>query len=283
MNVLYNRSIDDVIVLGSGQSISKLTSEEIDYINRCKTVIALNKFMAFYKVSGIIPTHIFFLDKHDNSLIILEHILNVCNNDKLKNLTFVLHRDIEYLTYTSYRGLFKVWIKHNLKIIKHILKNKEADSILKGIAGKFTKFRIPPSSSISFFTTHRWLEGGIWARDTSMKLYHYRGSLTSILNYVTLIKPKKDVYLVGNDFNSNKYFFQKELDSLKIDSKDWTTPIVEKHKKHFSVIGYEGKTIYDKLPFIIDRMIESQNHLYCTNPESLLVIEGNLVYKGLPI
>lgn len=39
MYVTENRDIDDVIILGSGESILDLTDDEISYINRCKTVI----------------------------------------------------------------------------------------------------------------------------------------------------------------------------------------------------------------------------------------------------
>ena len=53
MNVLSNRNIDKTVVLGCGKSILSLTQNEIDLVNHCKVVIAMNKYMAFYKKIGI--------------------------------------------------------------------------------------------------------------------------------------------------------------------------------------------------------------------------------------
>ncbi len=283
MDVLSNRHIDDVIILGSGLSISSLTPKEIEYINQCKTVIALNKFMAFYKLSGVLPTHVFFLDRHGNSLRFLKHILTVCRNDGLKNLTFIFHKKIEHLTYKKSTELVKVWFAHNLLNTKKLLKRKKSEPLFKCLIGLFPTFKLPVSSSVQHLSTYGWLDGGEWAKNTNTKLYHYRGSLTSVLNYVSVIKPDRDIYLAGNDFNSSIYFFQKELNLLSLNSNDWTTPIIKKHNKHFSAIKYEGKTIFDKLPFIIQKLQESGNSLYCINPESLLVTKGNIVFKCLPV
>ena len=53
------RNIDKVIVLGSGKSIMDLTQKEINYINNCKYVIAVNKFAAFYESENNPNTYIF--------------------------------------------------------------------------------------------------------------------------------------------------------------------------------------------------------------------------------
>ena len=65
-----SRVIEKVIILGSGESILELTPKDINYINSCKTVIAVNKFGLFYKKSGIIPTHFYFHDRFENNFLI---------------------------------------------------------------------------------------------------------------------------------------------------------------------------------------------------------------------
>ena len=46
---MEKRQRNYVIVLGCGESILNLTEEEKKFINSCKYVIGVNKFMAFYK------------------------------------------------------------------------------------------------------------------------------------------------------------------------------------------------------------------------------------------
>ncbi len=98
------RDVDKVIILGSGTSILCLTDEEKAYINKCKTVIAVNKYMAFYKMIGILPTHVYFVDRHENSLKFLQYIFHVCNDDNLKDLNFILHKRVKVRFYRNFIG-----------------------------------------------------------------------------------------------------------------------------------------------------------------------------------
>lgn len=282
MDVTLNRTIDDVIVLGSGKSISNLSNAEIDYINRCKTVIALNKFMIGYKMAGILPTHIFFLDCHENSLKILNYIFGICIRDNLDGLTFVVASQMSELTYKTWQEWLKWWFKKNLDNTKQLFKRQKVSTLLSDLLGSFTLYRVPQKSDFVFTSHNHWLLGGEWATDISMPLYHYRGSLTSVLNYASIISPGRDIYLVGNDFNSSEYFFQKELQKLPFQWEDSTAQIVREKNKHFSVIEYEGKTIFDKLPFIVQKLKDNGNDIFCVNPDSLLVTSGNIPYKELP-
>ncbi len=282
MDVTLNRTIDDVIILGSGKSISNLSKAEIDYINKCKTVIALNKFMIGYKLSGILPTHIFFLDCHENSLKILDYVFRICIRDNLEGLTFVVASQISDLTYRNRREWFQRWVQKNLDNTRRLLERQKVSTLLSDLLGKFTLYRIPKKSDFVFTSHNHWLVGGEWATDISMPLYHYRGSLTSVLNYAALISPGNDVYLVGNDFNSSEYFFQKEMAKLPFQWEDATAQIVREKNRHFSVIEYEGKTIFDRLPFIVQKLKDNGNNIFCVNPDSLMVTIGKIPYKELP-
>ena len=94
----------DVIVLGSGCSILDLSPPEIDYINNCEVIIAINKFMAFYQKSKILPTHVYFVDAYDKSTVrFLQYIFDVCRNNKLENLTFILNQKVMGFPLTGQR------------------------------------------------------------------------------------------------------------------------------------------------------------------------------------
>jgi hypothetical protein len=245
-------------------------------------VIALNKFMAFYRQSGILPTHVFFLDFHDNSLNILDYIFNQCIKDNLEHLTFIVHKKIKHLTFKNKTQWYLIWLRRNTTNFKKIILGEQPNNSSSDFLGKFKVYRIPKKADFLFTVYNNWLEGGEWSNDVSQSLYHYRGSLTSVLNYVAIIKPKCDIYLVGNDFNSKDYFFQNELKDLQVNTDDWTTPIINEHNRHFSAIEYEGKTIFDCLPFIKSQLQKSKCPLYCTNQDSLLVTKGDILYKKLP-
>ncbi|HLT42694.1 MAG TPA: hypothetical protein VKZ95_08325, partial [Sphingobacteriaceae bacterium] len=80
-----------VVILGSGLSINNLTEEQKQHINQCEVRIAINKFAAFYKIAGIVPTHVYFLDSFSKASInFLRYIFDVIRKDKLKNITFLL-------------------------------------------------------------------------------------------------------------------------------------------------------------------------------------------------
>ena len=114
MNVRENRNIDKTVVLGCGRSILDLTKEEIDFVNHCNVVIAMNKYMAFYKRIGIIPTHVYFVDDHENSRRFLEYIFNVCKEDGLEGLTFIVNKSLKTVLYTSFLIKVCLIVKNSL-------------------------------------------------------------------------------------------------------------------------------------------------------------------------
>lgn len=274
------RDIDDIIVLGSGLSISNLKEEQVNYINRCKIVIAMNKFMAFYKESKILPTHIYFVDRHENSLNFLKYIFQVCRKDNLSDLTFILHKDLKYRVYSNQLKRlvnFAYYFAYNIKLL---LKKPEKKNFKQIFKPSFY-FKINKNNRYYFITISKWLEGGDWSNSLNKKLFHYRGSLTTVLNYVSICFPKRKVILVGNDFNASEYFFQKELDALDFKWQDFTTSIVKESGVHFSFLNFEGTKMTDCFPFIIQNLEKSENQLICINKDSLLVTEANVKYAPL--
>ena len=280
-NVLKNRDINRVIVLGSGMSILDLTKEEKEHINRCKYVIAFNKFMAFYKKAGVLPTHIYFHDNHDASINFFKYILEVCKKDKLKNITFFVNNEYAAACTLYNSFLIKLYI-YKLKVLRKIFKIN-LGQIKNNYIELYNERKImyfPKGSSLYSFNISDWLKGGDWAKSMQETIFHYRGSLTSVLNIVTILFPDTDVFLVGTDFNNSQYFFEEEINKLKFSWKDWTYDLVIKNGKHFSFQDYQGTTMNDCLLFIIESMGKTNNSLFCVNPNSLLTQSG-IKYKSL--
>lgn len=254
---------NEVIILGSGMSILDLSETEIDYINQCPVVIAVNKFMAFYKKANIVPTHVYYVDAYQASVILfLKYIFDVCRKDKLENLTFILGKHL------NHKRVFSNSLYFHLK--QQYLKLKKINDP--------NFFLVPKNCHFEFVSHQDWLDGNEWSNSLENPLFHYRGSLSTVLNYVSIKYPNHPIKLVGVDFNSPGYFFQEELEKLDFAWQDWTTPVTKEEKVHFSAIPYEGTTIFDKFDFILDNLKRSGNEIFSCNSNSLLVTKKLVKY-----
>ncbi|MGK7951182.1 MAG: hypothetical protein AB4368_20950 [Xenococcaceae cyanobacterium] len=259
---------NDIIILGSGMSILDLSEAELQYINECPVRIAINKFMAFYKKANIMPTDIYFVDNYEASVnSFLQYIFDVCRQDKLKKLNFILGKHLTPKILRLSSDPFSFYVK------------KQCFSLLK--KNNKNLFLVPKNSSFEFIFHQNWLEGNTWSDSLDRPLFHYRGSLSTVLNYVSIKYPNHRIKLVGVDFNSPSYFFQEELEKLNFAWQDWTTPITKKEKIHFSAIPYEGTTIFDKFDFIIENLKRSGNEIFSCNPNSLLVTKNLVKYNEI--
>lgn len=280
MDVSLNRDIDKVIILGSGMSILDLTGEEVRFINRCKSVIAVNKFMAFYERTGIVPTHVYFVDTSYSSYFFLNHIFDLCCRNNLSNVTFILSKRMQRRTYK--KTLKKLYLKLVVAVYDFLrfIKRREID-ILKELFEDRKLLFLRDNFKYLYIKHEDWLKGGEWAYSLHTKLFHYRGSLTTVLNLCAIMFPGNDIFLVGNDFNGTSYFYEDDLDKLDFKWKDWTYDKIKSEGKHFSFIDYKGTKMTDAFPYIIDCLEKTKNKLYCTNSNSLLVKEGFVDYSSL--
>ena len=271
----------DVIVLGSGCSILNLSEPEIEYINNCDVIIAINKFMAFYRKSKILPTHVYFVDAYDTSTVcFIQYIFDVCRTNKLKHLNFILNRKVLEFPLTGQRFCAT---KLAFSIKKKYLEIEQSlhDILFHGEKINPNLFLVPQNCSFEFISHEYWLDGNQWSDTLKKPLFHYRGSLSTVLNYISIKYPQRPIKLVGVDFNSPSYFFQEELEKLNFDWQDWTTDITKEKKTHFSAVPYQGTTIFDKFDFILTKLKETGNELYSCNPQSLLVEKGLTKYKNV--
>lgn len=285
---------DFIVVLGSGNSIKELSQSQLQILNRAKVRIAINKFGGFYELAGIKPTHIFFYDDYSkSSILFLKYIFGKLRENGLKGITFIVSEKYKgYLFNNKFMYFRKTYC---LLIMRYLTDNsiKLGRLIIKPIDIKlFNRFKksvgldfenieffrfglLPKKSMIQYIEIQNWkTRGNFWANSLNQKLYHYRGSFTSVLNYISILYPNSNILLAGVDFNSPCYFFENELDKLKFETADWTTNISKKNKKHFSIIDFEGTKIDDELPFVINELKKTNNEMFSFSKNSYLVNEG---------
>ena len=275
-----------VIILGSGESILNLSKDEIKYINNCEYVIAVNKFAAFYKKAQIIPTHIYFHDLF--GINILLYIIKIIKRDKFKSITIFTNAYVKNLLYSkrlalTYKVVVDLFYYRFLSLIKVLLKFGINCEIHKfKLFRSFKYISIPKTYNIIQLKLSKWnSEKDSWGKSLGDRLYHYRGSLTTVLNIVSIVAPNQEICLVGNDFNGDRYFYEDELDKLGIPWKDFTYAKVKKHKMHFSFQKQNGTSMNDKIPYILSKLEETNNYVSCNNKSSLLVTNSGVTYKKI--
>lgn len=235
--------MNDVIVLGSGPSILSLNQKEIDYINECEVKIAMNKFMAFHEKARIIPSHVFYVDCYQDSVrSFLRLIIQYCIRKGIEDLNFVINKECE----------------------------DEIDQ------QKFAEL----CYNVEYITHQLWNDpNNTWKKTLDEPLFHYRGSLSTVLNYISIKYPCRNIKLVGVDLNTPDHFFEEELKNLGLDYKDWTYDFARVGNRHFTALDYMGTTIFDKFDFIISNLNLTRNFLYNCNPNSLLSTRTKVPFR----
>jgi hypothetical protein len=276
------REMNKTIILGSGESILKLSKEEIDHINSCNTVIAINKFTAFYDIVGIVPTHVYFHDIMGTGMYKL--ILDKCLKDDFKDLTIVTNPIFKLFVYKDIVEFIANYFKYFIVFLRALFGFRIGVVAIIGYIKAFklvSTRKVPSSWKVHSIHVSKWNKGGLWAKSFKETIFHFRGSLTSVLNIATIVSPGQDVFLVGNDFTGSKYFHEKELDSVGFDWKDFTFNDTKKSGVHFSFQKVGNSTILDKFPYILTSMKKCGNNLFCINEESLLVEKAGVEYKKI--
>lgn len=71
--------MDEIFILGTGESLLKLTDEEKDYINNSKSFV-VNSFLIFYDLVNIIPKSWVYIDLDNKTKTILKNTHEHCDN-----------------------------------------------------------------------------------------------------------------------------------------------------------------------------------------------------------
>lgn len=292
---------DCVLVLGSGKSILDLSPEERKLLNSCDVKIAINKFAGFYEKAEIEPTDIYFVDNYDaSSKMMLNYIFKLFCKKNLKSKTFIVSIDHKgflfrnhslHIVYKEFNYkkeyLFRFFVKLGRFFLKKISVsqfNKLHFWLSQSLISypDYSYSVLPKKSKIYYIKIQNCIaKGNKWSKSLEEPLYHFKGSFSTVLNYISICYPNKIILLAGVDFNSSDYFFEEDLEKLDFDTKDWTYDIKKSHNKHFSIIETEGLKMDDELPFMLSELEKSNNKVYSLNKYSYLVEQKYIDYISL--
>lgn len=250
------------VILGSGESVNLLTSEQRQFINSQPIRIGLNKFGAYYKKSKITPTHIYFTDIFSAaSRNYLKLIFNTSLENKL-DLTYILNKKVRY---RATKSVLIYQLLRLLYFVPNLFFNHFKTILL-----------LPKRGNFEYIGYQKWDNStNTWANSLNEDLYHFKGSLSTVFNYCALKFGHLDILLVGVDFNGSKYFFQEELDKEHFVTTDRTTEITQKENKHFSLIPTDdGLTFIDKLPYMLENLSDKNIDVQSISAHSRLVQDG---------
>lgn len=121
----------------------------------------------------------------------------------------------------------------------------------------------------------------IWASELNQPLFFHIGSLTSLLNLISVLKIAPVVKLIGIDLYLSDYFFQKHQNRYPDLINPWDHS-ASLSGKHYTIANTHGKgTILDYWETINQKLSESNISLYCSNPVSLLVKKNYVEFRPI--
>lgn len=277
---------EDVYLLGCGQSVLDLTTEEVECINRAPVRLALNKFVAFHKVAGIVPTHVWFTEDHNDTYRILQYIFDVCERDDLENLTFVMGRHTGQVF--SWRARY--WAERVRRSAYYRILRRLSPRRFPAIP-HWNMLMAPAAGRLGWQfervdRTNEVFGPMVWATSIEQPLFHHRTAFTAGLNYLSVKWPKATIRLVGTDFNGYGYFFDEEAQRRGIQWHDFTSSLQAERQAHFATIPdaiqERPGTVFDVFPFMRKSIENQGGSIACNNPASATIQHGLADYAPIP-
>lgn len=120
-----------------------------------------------------------------------------------------------------------------------------------------------------------------WAKNKNETLFGFHGSITSLLNIISVLNKFKHVILVGVDFNQSGYFFSDKNRNYHkyIDPK--LDRLEKKKKQHSNLIKVNEKNVLSFWPLINKNLKKKKIKLYCASKSSELVKRGYVKYLSI--
>lgn len=229
-----------------------------------QTTVAMNKYLLFWDIIGLWPTHFFLADIHYPALRVYEESVAIA----------AAHgRPPRFLLDRQFR------LRYSENTFRRLLNRRFAREQLHRY-GFTPNPAARPAEATYFRRTHGWDSPERWATSLREKLYFYRGSLSVLLNLLTILNLGKHIKLLGVDLGSPGSFYDDRLAERPYLMDDYLrlqqSGAVQQHMTAAEFKGMPG--IQAKWPFI-QRSVEAAGfRLSCCNPESLLVKEGLCPY-----
>jgi len=252
-----------VYVLGSGASLSDLTARERDYI-RSSVSVAMNKYLLFWECIGIWPTHYFLADIHWPAPRVYEESLAIAGKHTAPPhflLADVIRQRYSIAPWRLAMNVPFAWRTHQ----QH---------------GYCYRPWLRPREVTWFRRVRGWDSPEIWGESLADLMYFYRGSLSVLLNVLTVLRLGRHIKLLGVDLGTPGSFYDAHLEERPWLEDEFTrlqrqgeAPVHMTAKEHLGMPGIQHKWSF------IQREVEQRGFtLHCCNPESLLVREGLCPY-----
>lgn len=158
--------------------------------------------------------------------------------------------------------------------IKLIFKSKKKSPVL--LLENMYKFCFSSKKNI-YFKTNYQSNNITWARNKHEPLFGFHGSLTTLLNLISLYKIGNEILLVGFDMRSKSYFFDKDIKFYKYVDDSF----FQKGKNHPNVIKKNKKNIFSYWYVINKNLKLNRVNLYCANKKSLLCKKKLVKFKTI--
>ncbi|MEN3322527.1 hypothetical protein VP395_02190 [Mariniflexile soesokkakense] len=289
MNKQFPNPEEWIVVLGSGASINYLPKNLKKWTNKTRARIAINKYGAFYEKAGIIPTDIYFHDFHDKtSEYFFYKTINRTKNTATTYYVSPVTKDFItksffYFIYLFLRYLIILNKSFFEKVSRRTVKpfsKKSHDRIRAYLYD--SKERKPlllnKHNKVYYIKVHYlWDLDNTWANTLNEELFHFRGSLTSVLNLVSIKYPKLNILMLGVDLNTKEYFFDEELEALFTKTGlgyDWSQSFMNNSGKHYSAAVDSGVTIFDRFDYVVDCLHKSENQIFAYPNENVAIFNG---------
>ncbi len=241
----------------------RLSEKERAFLDT-QTTVGMNKYLLFWDILGVYPTHYFLADIHYPALRVYEESVERVEE---------AGRPVHFLLDQTYRrryggGAFK-WL-WNLPFRLDVYRRH----------GFWYHPEVTPPAATYFKRCHRWKAPEEWGRSLDDLMFFWRGSLSCLINLLTVIGLGRRIKLLGVDLNTAGSFFDDALKTRPylLDNYMQMQQQAEK-RQHFTAMRYQGMPgIQAKWPFIQENVHAMGCEIHCCNPDSLLVEEGLCPY-----
>lgn len=267
-----------VYILASGPSLLTLSEAEKNYLNAHPNTIAMNKYLMYWELVGVVPKMMFAADFGS-------HIAKIVAAETMK-ISHSFAKPIPYYLNQVLHDLLKPprtprqwW--HGLRYCVRFWRNH----------GYWIPSRLNVSANRPIIVGDADDRGFAWAQTLRQPLYHHHGSLTTAINLAALLYPMADIMLLGVDMNGYHAFYEIEpfrpaLPRFERHQRYHLVKETSHHQKsrqanvHVTAVTSEGKPgVQSVIPAIRERLQAKGRDLYCANPESLLVTEDYCPFR----
>ncbi|MFP4500214.1 MAG: hypothetical protein ACLFTT_04365 [Candidatus Hydrogenedentota bacterium] len=254
---------DTVYVLGSGVSMRRLSDEERRFLNT-RTTVGMNKYLLFWDLLDVYPTHYFLADIHYPALRVYEESVQRVEETG---------KPVHFLLDQTYRK------RYGAGLLKRLFNTPFRVGVYRR-HGYWYNPAVMPARVTYFKRCHRWRAPEQWGTSLDDLMFFWRGSLSCLINLLTVIGLGRRIKLLGVDLNTAGSFFDDALETrpylldpyMKMQGQG-------QRPRHFTAMPHQGMPgIQAKWPFIQENVRAQGYELYCCNPDSLLVREGLCPY-----